>query len=182
MQPSLAKVFPELEAISPACLFASSSCFREVNQLKPHPVEKVFGVLGRSTLKTERGILVLENVTKPNLDVEQPMVQRDKAEIMTLVEVKTVLEALARFHGIMWSYYHNKGLPEDFKTCNKDDTRVEIPREDVVAYYLNGRPPNSMFAPFVHNILAKSAKLISPLVRHQLPESEASALMEKIEK
>ena len=107
-------------------------------------------------LKTERGILLLENVTKPNSNVEQPMVRRNKSEIMTLVEVKTVLEALACFHGIMWSYYHNKGLPEDFKTCNKDDTRVEIPRQDVLAYLI--RPQNSITLFIVQKELVKSAR------------------------
>ena len=179
MQPSLAKVFPELEAISPACIFATSSCFREGNKLKPRPIEKALGEFGRPMLKTERGILVLENVTQSK-GLGQPMVRRNKTEIMTLEEVKTVLEALACFHGTMWSYYHNKGLPEDFKTCNKDDTRVEIPRQDVLAYLI--RPQNSVTLFIVQKELVKAAKLIIPLVRNQLPQPDASAMVEKIEK
>ena len=65
LQPSLAKEYPEIQMISPPCMFASSD---KLNLKRP--LEKAFGVLGaygRMFGQEERGVLVMENVTLPRL-------------------------------------------------------------------------------------------------------------------
>ena len=138
-------------------------------------MEKLFGVAGRMFHKPHKGVLVLENVTEAqsHRGVE-PMVQRNKYEIISVEEALAVMETLARFHGILWIY--SRGTSEDeIDTCSKC-----IPKQEILDCLM--RPKGMLFRWLLERSVRLAVEAVIPLIHNQMVESEARSLVGKIER